>query len=137
MKKLSLVLLLMFSIAISFAQVKRVKTAAKSQDSTAAVTNAPSPAGHKKEMMKELNLTKEQKGKLKEIKQAGKSKMDEVLNDTKLSADEKKSKLKSLRMEQFKNTMAVLNDEQKAKMKEMRRQNKKEEMDDEAIDEQK
>lgn len=139
MKKLSLILLFISSIAISFAQIKRVKppSGAKPQDSTAAVINTRPAADYKKEMMKELNLTKEQKGKLKEIKQAGKSKMDEVLNDSQLNADEKKAKLKSLRIEQFKNTMAVLNDEQKARMKQIRRQNKKGEMEDEAADEQK
>jgi Spy/CpxP family protein refolding chaperone len=137
MKKISLVLLFMFSIAISFAQIQRAKSApaAKPQDSIAAVTNIRS-AGHKKEMMKELNLTKEQKSKLKEIKQAHKAQLDEVQNDAKLSAEEKKAKLKTLKLEQLKKTMAVLNEEQKAKMKAMRRQNKKEGKGEELMEEQ-
>lgn len=72
--------------------------------------------------MKELNLTKEQKSKLKEIKQANKAKMEAVMNDTLLSEAEKKARLKSLHAQQLKNTLAILNDEQKARMKQMRQQ---------------
>lgn len=125
MKKITLVLLFICSISAGFAQVKRAKPApaAKAQDSAAAVINTPASA-NKKEMMRELNLSKEQKIKLKAIKQEQKAKIDEVKNDPKLSADEQKAKLKALRMEQLKQTMAVLNDEQKARFKELRKQNK-------------
>ena len=137
MKKISFVLLLVFSCVISFAQVKRTKPApvAKPQDS-AAVSNTRPDGVKRKEMMQELNLSKEQKSKLKEIKLAHKAHMDEVQNDTKLSAEEKKVKLKALKMEQLKKTMAALNEDQKAKMKAMRRQNKKEGKVEEGMEEQ-
>lgn len=130
-------MLFVCSCAISFAQVKRTKPApvSKPQDSAAVVNTRPD-AGKRKDMMKELNLNKEQKSKLKEIKQAHKAQMNEVQNDAKLSAEEKKAKLKALRMEQLKKTMTVLNEEQKAKMKAMRKQNKKEGKEEELMEEQ-
>jgi len=127
MKKINALLLFVFSISCSFAQVQRIKPVSKPADSSSTVMEAKAPEREsKKEMMKELSLTKEQKMKLKEIRQANKAAMDDVTNDAKLTADEKKAKLKSLRMEQLKNTMAILNDEQKVKMKQMRMQRQKE-----------
>lgn len=135
MKKIVFIVLMICSVSISFAQVKRVKPVAQPQDTSNAGANTHS-AGQKKALMRELNLSKEQKGKLKEIKQAHKVQIDEVQNDAKLSAEEKKAKLKALKMEQLKKTMAVLNEEQKAKMKAMRSQNKKEGKGEELMEEQ-
>ena len=137
MKKTSLLLLLVFCMAFSFSQVQRAKPVAKAADSTAtAVYNKKADRGSKKDMMKELNLSKEQKGKMKELNQANKAKMQELMNDDKLSQDEKKTKMKALRMEQLKNTMAILNEEQKAKLKQLRMQKQKEGKDDGEMQEQ-
>jgi Flp pilus assembly protein TadG len=132
MKKISILLFFVFSISLSFAQVQRTKTASKQisdSSNTSEQLNNTNKKGNKKQMIRELNLTKEQKGKLKEIKQANKAKVQQVQNDDKLTQEEKDVKLKTLHQEQAKNTLTVLNDEQKAKMKKMKateRKNKKE-----------
>lgn len=138
MKKIVSFFALLFVVSLSFAQVQRVKSTTVSKDSAAAVagTQKTVQGERRKDMMKELNLNKEQKSKLKEIKQAHKVQMNEVQNDAKLSPEQKKAKLKALKMEQLKKTMAVLNEEQKAKMKAMRKQNKKEGKEEELMEEQ-
>lgn len=126
MKKLSVLLLFIVSVSCSFAQVQRVKSATKqSSDSLSAITGTKQTGKvGKKQMMRDLNLSREQKSKLKGLQQANKTKMNEINNDDKLSAEEKESKLKALRQEQLKNTLSVLNAEQKAKMKELHMQKK-------------
>jgi Spy/CpxP family protein refolding chaperone len=137
MKKLTSLLILVCSISMSFAQVQRVKRAASTNDSTVASADQKSTQGEsRKDMMKELNLTKEQKIKMKEMRQANKAALDEITNNDKLSQEEKKTRIKALRMEQLKNTMAILNEEQKAKLKQLRMQKQKEGKDDGEMQEQ-
>lgn len=127
MKKLSILLSLIISISCSFAQVQRTKSATKqSSDSLSAITGTKQ-AGKvgKKQMMKDLNLSREQKSKLKELQLANKAKMDEIKNNDKLTPEEKEAKLKAVRQEQLKSTGAVLNDEQKAKMKQLMKEKQK------------
>ena len=127
MKKLSTLLLFTVSISLSFAQVQRAKTTTKQPSDSVAKTTELNQTGKvkKRQMMRELNLTKEQKGKLKEINQANKAKKEEVLNNDKLVQEEKDAKLKALHQEQAKNTLTILNDEQKAKIKKMRMEKRK------------
>ena len=122
MKKISILLLFAGSISLSFAQVQRTKTASKQSSDSLSATMETKQTGKlkKRQMMRELDLTKEQKGKLKEIKQANKAKTEEVLNNDKLTQEEKDAKLKTLHQQQAKNTLTVLNDEQKDKIKKMR-----------------
>lgn len=113
--------------------MQRKKTTV-STDSTA--TAAPAKTrGEKKEMMKELNLSKEQKIKLKNLKQDNKAKMDAVQNDASLSDAEKKAKLKELKKQQLLSTMSVLNEEQKAKLKQLRKDKKEDEAEGVMMDE--
>ena len=114
-------MLLVGSISLSFAQVQREKTATKQSSDSLTKTMETNQADKvtKRQMIRDLNLTREQKGKLKEIKQANKTKKDEVLNNDKLTQKEKDAKLKALHQEHVKSTLSVLNDEQKAKMKKM------------------
>jgi Spy/CpxP family protein refolding chaperone len=48
------------------------------------------PKSQKLKMVKELNLTKEQKGRLKELRQTNQAKRDLIESDTSLSENEKK-----------------------------------------------
>ena len=127
MKKISILLLFAGSISLSFAQVQRTKTASKQSSDSLSATIETKQTGKlkKRQMMRELDLTKEQKGKLKEIKQANKAKTEEVLNNDKLTQEEKDAKLKTLHQQQAKNTLTVLNDEQKGKIKKMRTEKRK------------
>ena len=76
MKKIALLATFSFIISLSFAQVQRKAKPSNTTDSTIAPKedNAQEGKGEKMKMMKELDLTKEQRGKLKEMRQATKAK---------------------------------------------------------------
>jgi len=132
MKKIALLTALSFIVSISFAQVQRKAKPSSTADSTMAPkeNNAQEGRGDKMKMMKELDLTKEQRGKLKEVRQATKAKKDAIDSDGSLKPEEKEAKLKELRKEQQKNTMSILTPEQKAKLMKMRRDNKDQKMEE-------
>lgn len=77
--------------------------------------------GHKK-MMNELNLSEEQKLKMKEMRMVNKEKKAAVLNNSSLSETQKREQLKSLHQENSGKFESILTDEQKAKMKTMKEQ---------------
>jgi hypothetical protein len=132
MKKLTILFVFTFIIMFSFAQVQRKANVANKTDSAAVATERkPVSRGEKKQMIKDLNLNKDQKSKLKEIRQSSKAKKDAIENDEKLNADEKTAKLKELQREQAKSTMTILNDEQKEKMRKMRKNKKGKQMSEE------
>jgi len=122
MKKTAFFLTFSFISILSLAQVQRVVTP-KPVDSTArsngtmAEKNNP---GDRKQMLRELNLTKEQRGKLKEIRQANMAKKDEINNNDSLTQDQKDAKLRELKRSAAQSTMGILTDEQKAKAKAIR-----------------
>jgi Spy/CpxP family protein refolding chaperone len=132
MKKMMSMMALVLLSAFSFAQVQRSKTTTLARpDSTLTGTEKGKAGGMgKKQMMKDLNLSKEQKMKLKELRQSAQAKKQAIENDDKLSAPEKESKLKELHKEQAKNTMSILSPEQKVKMLKMRKEKKGMEMDE-------
>lgn len=134
MKKIIAFALSLTFVSISFAQVQRNTGTSKQQvlagktPSGTAVQNATAQEAQKnkmrrKQMMHELKLTREQKGKLKETNRAAKAKMNEIKNDPALSDADKKAKLKELRAGQQKSTAALLTDEQRAKLKELQQKN--------------
>lgn len=127
MKKISILLSFIIGISCSFAQVQRAKSATKqSSDSLSAITGTKQTGKvGKKQIMKDLNISREQKSKLKELQLANKAKMDEIKNNDKLTPEEREAKLKAVRQEQLKSTGAVLNDEQKAKMKQLMKEKQK------------
>ncbi|MGC4104521.1 hypothetical protein [Ferruginibacter sp.] len=132
MKKTTLLAAALIMFTVSFAQVQR-KRAVAANDSTAAPATGAS-RGEKMKMMRELNLTKEQKGKLKEIRQSGQEKKQAIENDASLTPDQKQAKLKALKKEQAKSTMGILSDEQKQKMMQMRKDKKAGEEDEMQMD---
>lgn len=134
MKKIIVLVLSVTLVSIAVAQVQRGNGTPKSgltkktATGTAAMENSNKQAEKKdkmrrKQMMHALGLTKIQKGKLKQMHQASKSKMNEIKNDPTLSEADKKAKLKDIRNEQQNNTEALLTDEQKVKFKEMKKKN--------------
>lgn len=103
---------------LSFAQVER-KTVLKDQADSVSTASFKEQAGKndRKQMIKDLHLTREQQAKMKEIHQSGRSKKEALLNDNKLTNDERQVKLRALQKEQFDSTMRILNDEQQQKMR--------------------
>ena len=111
-------LFLLFSF-LSFSQVERKINGTNAADSGYRPSSSQQ-ADNKREMMKQLNLTREQKAKMKEIHQTMQAKKDAISNDSKLSAEEKQTQLRNLQKELFQNTLNILNDDQKQKLKTMR-----------------
>lgn len=129
MKKLTVLIIFSFIVSLSFAQVQRKAAVTSKPDSAGVITDKKTLSrGEKMKVGRELDLNKEQKSKLKEIRQSAKAKKDAIESDDKLSTAEKQAKLKELQREQAKSTMTILNDEQKEKMKEMRKNKKGQQM---------
>lgn len=124
MKKGTLFLASTLISLLSIAQVQRTGTPSRKTDSvaTAQGTNNTGNDMNKKKMMRELDLTKEQKIKLKEAREANKSKQEAISNDDKLTPEQKDAKMRELRRTQAQNMQGILNEEQKAKMKAMRQE---------------
>jgi len=118
------ILMICFLAAASFAtmaQVQRTATPSKQRDSATGNVTADDKMG-KKEMFRELNLSKEQRGKMKEINQSNKAKKEAVQADEKLTDTEKKQKLRQIQRQQAMETNSILTSEQQQKMKELRKQ---------------
>ena len=124
MKKLVSLIVFCLFVSLSFAQVQRQKKQVDKTDSAGTSTVQKDAGPNRREMMKELNLTKEQRSKIKEFRQAAQSKKAAIENDDTLKPDEKQAKLKDLRRELQKNTMSVLSREQKMKLLQMRNDKK-------------
>ena len=123
MKKYIGIVLLLAISCTGFTQIQRTVVKQKS-DSTAVEQVAENKDGSRKEMFRELDLSKEQKVKLKEINQSMKASKEAIENDTALSETAKKEKIRSLRKEQAFKIQAILTEEQKIKFRELRTKNK-------------
>ena len=76
-----------------------------------------------KDRLKELNLTKEQKAKVKEIRQESKAAKEAIENNTLLSEEDKKKQLRELQKAQAQKVQAVLTEEQREKFKASKQNN--------------
>ena len=133
MQKLASLILFTFIISFSFSQIQRIPAKAKQKDTLKTGVAVPlviqqdkgdrvshpqrvtHPAG--KAFLKELNITRDQKIKLKEIRDTNQEKLDKVNADTILTELQKKQKRREIRNEQFQLTQSVLTNEQKEKYK--------------------
>jgi Spy/CpxP family protein refolding chaperone len=110
---------LIFSLASlsASAQIER-KPAEKGIDSAYTSTGEnKADQSSRKDRMKELNLTREQMGKIKELRQSGKEAREAVENNDKLSAEEKKKQLRDLKKSQMQKMQTILTPEQFEKFK--------------------
>lgn len=110
--------LLMGTLSVS-AQIERKPVAIKkdSVNMVNAETNVDKDRQNRKEKMKELDLTKEQRGKMKEIMQSGKATKEAIENNAQLSDQEKKKQLREFKQTQAQKVQAILTPEQLAKFK--------------------
>ena len=117
MKIPGIVLLLLLSFLFSTAQIERKSVVVKT-DSTTGVSSAnTNDKMNRKDRLKELELTREQKIKLKEIRQSNQAAKAAIENNTGLSEEEKKKQIRTLQKEQAQKVQAILTEEQKAKFK--------------------
>ena len=115
--KLPVFIFLLFLSSISAsAQIERKPVAIKT-DSAQTAGNNKADKQSQKDRLKDLDLTKEQKGKVKEIRQAGKSAKEAIEKNTELSETDKKKQLRDLQKAQAQKVQAILTEEQKAKFK--------------------
>ncbi len=70
----------------------------------------------KREMMKELNLSREQMKQMRALKQETKAKMDDLKAQDKITMEEKKQKMKAIHEERKAKLKAILSTEQYAKL---------------------
>lgn len=128
MKKYALMAAVVLAGLTTEAQVQR-KPAVKDTTQSGAIAEKPGKMGHhnnRKGMMKELNLTKEQKATLKYGHEKAKAEKMAIQGDSTLSPAARKEKMKQLKMERKKTLDAVLTPEQKEKMKALQQEKRKE-----------
>ena len=106
------------------AQIERKTVVAAKSDSTqTTTTDNKVDKQSRKERMKELDLTREQKGKMKEIMQANKAAKDAIENNTQLSEADKKKQMRELQKSMAQKIQAILTPEQMEKFKASRQNN--------------
>lgn len=126
MKKYSSIVVLFTLISfLSQAQVQRAPVKQRT-DSVTTTAKIEKDNKSKKEIFKELDLSREQKVKLKELNQSMKASKEALENDTALTEADKKAKLKVLKKEQAQKIQALLTEEQKIKFRELRNKNRDE-----------
>ena len=86
MKKLTSLLVFIFISTLMFAQVQR-KTVVTNKSDSASITQERKPQtttrGEKKQMIRDLNLNKDQKSKLKEVRQSSRAKKETIEREAK------------------------------------------------------
>ena len=115
-------LLLMSTLPVS-AQIERKPAPANADSANKVDPKEKAGKQSRKERIKDLDLTREQRGKMKEINQAGKAAKDTIDNNASLSEQEKKKQLRELNKDQAQKIQAILTPEQREKFKANRQNN--------------
>ena len=123
--KISLLAFVLSLVTLSAsAQIERKPVVAAKSDSTQTTTTANKvDKQSRKERMRELDLTREQKGKMKEIMQANKAAKDAIENNTQLSEADRKKQMRELQKSMAQKIQAILTPEQMEKFKASRENN--------------
>jgi Spy/CpxP family protein refolding chaperone len=121
--KLSLIafILSLFSVS-AFAQIER-RPVLKTDSAHTSTNDNEVDKQNRKERFKELDLTLEQKRKMKEIMQSNKAAKEAIENNTQLSEQEQKKQLRGLQRSQMTKVQTVLTPEQREKFKASRQNN--------------
>jgi Spy/CpxP family protein refolding chaperone len=122
MKKIILALLIVGFANATMAQIRREPSTNlnPAADTTQKIS--------KKEMMDQLNLTKDQRVKWKQIHQNERSQRDAIMANDSLNAEQKKQQLKSLRKDTNQNINAILTEEQRQKLEALKQEMKDDKM---------
>ncbi len=116
-------LLLVFVTLSTSAQIQRTPAKQKA-DSSAQMTRPDETTNNRMQIFKELNLTKEQKITMKDLRDQHKDAKDAIENDSTLSYEQKNEKLKQLKKQQAAKIQEILTEEQRVKFREIRLKNK-------------
>ncbi len=112
-----IIMLLVLGSLSSTAQVERKTQSVKSDSTNAPSVKNKNDKQSQKDRLKDLDLTREQKAKAKEIRQAGKAAKDAIENNADLAEADKKKQLRNLQREQAQKIQGILTEEQKIKFK--------------------
>lgn len=123
MKITCIILSLSFFALTASAQIERKAVVVKADSAQTATADNKADKQTRKERFKELDLNKEQKGKMKEIMQTGKAAKEAIENNTQLSEEYKKKQLRELQKAQAQKIQAILTPEQREKFKASRPNN--------------
>ena len=107
----------LLTAATASAQIERKPVVIKADSSQIATNYNKADKQSRKERFRELDLTKEQKGKLKEIMQSGKASKEAIESNAQLSEADKKKQLRELQKAQAQKIQAILTPEQREKFK--------------------
>lgn len=107
----------------AFAQTANSTTSTNTNAPTATNKQADRQARHEK-MAEKLGLTDDQKTQIKSIHQDAKAQAQAIKNDSTLTPEQKKAKMKELREQTKTKTEALLTPEQKEKMQQARANHK-------------
>ena len=122
--KISLFAFIFSLITVSVsAQIERKSVVVKTDSVQKTTNDNKVDKQSRKERFKELDLTREQKGKMKEIMQANKAAKEAIENNTQLSDQDKKKQLRELQKEQMQKVQAILTEEQREKFKASKQNN--------------
>ena len=129
MEKAILFMVVCFAGFSTFAQIQRkvADTNRVTENRQSGVRNDQASISKKKDqlkMVKELKLTREQKGKLKEMRQANEAKRAAIMNDDSLTEAQKQAQLKAIQCAGAVDLQGILNETQKRKMKKLRKDRK-------------
>jgi len=121
MNKLIILISILFFSTNSFAQIQRNSTVTSNSNDSSVLNNKNWKEGKgRKQMFQGLDLTKEQSGQLKTIRQDAKAKREAIENDGSISDIEQKERLRALRKETDDAIQKILTKEQWEKFIEQR-----------------
>ena len=117
MKITCIVLSLSFAELTTSGQIERKPALIKTDSTQTTGNDRKVDKQSRKERFKELDLTREQKSKLKEIMQANKVAKEAIENNTQLSDADKKKQIRELQKAQAQKIQSILTPEQIEKFK--------------------
>jgi periplasmic protein CpxP/Spy len=117
-----LTIVVLLAAALAFARPSQESQAPTPDNHVAMHHNGESADHHLQMLSEKLNLTDDQKAKLKPILQDQMQQMKVVREDSSLSQEQKRAKMKSIHESLHDQINAVLTPEQQAKFKQMRQE---------------
>ena len=117
MKISCIVLSLSFAALTTSAQIERKPIVIKTDSTQTTDNDNQVDKQSRKERFRELDLTREQKGKLKEIMEANKAAKEAIENNTQFSDQDKKKQMRELQKAQMQKIQVILTPEQREKFK--------------------
>lgn len=117
MKRTCIILSLFLVTLTTSAQIERQPVVIKTDSAQTAAADNKVDKQSRKDRFKDLDLTREQKGKMKEIIQANKAAKQTIENNTRLTDQDKKKQLRALQKEQAQKIQEILTPEQREKFK--------------------